>query len=64
MGAAEEMEDLWKDVFGGPPPVKSDAATLAAVLVGSLPRAPSYTPNPAWPPTNLAPARPKGVSST
>ena len=46
MDPTEQLEALWAEVYGGPPSIRVEPPVLAAVLVGSLPLAPAYTPAP------------------
>ena len=40
--AKQELEGLWRAVFGEPPSIEADPAILTAVLVRHLPLAPPY----------------------
>ena len=49
MGATEELEALWSDVFGEPPPIRARPEELSRALVAHLPPAPAYMPQSAAP---------------
>jgi hypothetical protein len=40
--ADDELEALWRAVFGEPPPISADPGLLAELIVRFLPRAPAY----------------------
>jgi hypothetical protein len=40
--AKQELEALWRAVFGEPPSINADPAMLSEILVRHLPRAPPY----------------------
>jgi hypothetical protein len=40
----KRLGELWRAVFGEPPPLAADPATLTQVLVRYLPPAPPYEP--------------------
>ncbi len=47
MQPAQEIADLWREMFGEPPPITADAETLSRVLVRYMTPAPPYRPQPA-----------------
>ncbi len=55
MDVEDEWQSLWTAVFGEPPFIKAEAPVIARVLVGFLPAAPPYEPEP--PPHGPAPAQ-------
>ncbi|HXQ09396.1 MAG TPA: hypothetical protein VN805_00180 [Caulobacteraceae bacterium] len=40
--AKQELEALWREVFGEPPSINADPAMLSEILVRHLPPAPPY----------------------
>jgi hypothetical protein len=40
--AKQELEALWREVFGEPPPISAEPSMLSEILVRHLPRAPPY----------------------
>jgi hypothetical protein len=40
--AKQELEALWREVFGEPPSINADPAMLSEILVHHLPPAPPY----------------------
>jgi hypothetical protein len=40
--AKQELEALWCEVFGEPPPINAEPALLSEILVRHLPLAPPY----------------------
>jgi len=40
--AKQELEALWRAVFGEPPSIEADASMLSEILVRHLPPAPPY----------------------
>lgn len=40
--AKQELEALWREVFGEPPSINADPALLSEILVRHLPPAPPY----------------------
>jgi len=40
--AKQELEALWREVFGEPPSIEADASMLSEILVRHLPPAPPY----------------------
>ena len=43
---AQEIAELWRKMFGEPPPITADAETLSRVLVKHMNAAPPYRPRP------------------
>lgn len=44
MDASDEWSCLWRELFGEPPPIRSDVGLLAEILIAVLPPAPPYSP--------------------
>lgn len=40
----ESLSDLWRAIFGEPPPLADDTELLGRILIESLPPAPPYQP--------------------
>jgi hypothetical protein len=40
--AKQELEALWREVFGEPPPINAEPSMLSEILVRHLPPAPPY----------------------
>lgn len=40
----QDVEALWADLFGGPPPIKAAPGLLLDILVRHMPLAPPYEP--------------------
>ena len=62
MDAREELEALWSDVFGEPPPIRAQPEELLKAMIGSLTPAPAYTPG--LKSTSPELERPPSVSNT
>ncbi len=46
MQSVQEFSDLWREMFGEPPPITAESDILSKVLVKHMTPAPPYRPQP------------------